>query len=112
MGSGGVGGKLTSSGGVTGPQAALAQYTFGEQTLGNEQAFSGMPMSTGLTQAQTGAAGQTALTESKQSQADAAALSSFFNNQFNTFAGGLGSILGSLGSGGGGGGGSSGGGTG
>jgi len=110
MGSGGLGGKATSGGGISGPQMALGQYTFGEQTVGNKAAFAEMPMSTGATQAQSGAAAQAALKESEMSQADASAVSQFINNQFGQFAGGLGSLLGSIGGGGGGGGSGSGGG--
>ena len=93
----GLGGKLNSSGGVSPEQMALAQYGFGQQSLGNMQAFAQTPNSTMETQAESGARAKEALTASGMSQTDALAQANFFNQNFGNLAGGLGSILGSIG---------------
>jgi hypothetical protein len=66
-----------------------------------------MGHSTGATQGWAGANAQQALTASQESQANTAALQALINQNFNQFAGGIGSALGGLGGklGGGGGGG-------
>jgi hypothetical protein len=92
-----IGSAFTAGGGITGPQRALANYTTAEQMVGNAGAWAGAPMSTMKTQADTGALAAGALQASQMSQADAAAEAQFINNQFNQFAGGLGSLLGGIG---------------
>jgi|SRR5215471_7263877 len=104
-------GQALTAGGVapTPFQQALAQYTAGQQSLGAKQTFggTGMGISTGETQGEAGALAAGALQASEESQADTAALQNLINQNFNKFAGGLGSALGGIGGklGGGGGGG-------
>jgi hypothetical protein len=92
-----------SSGGVSGPQGSYAAYTGAEDKVANAQAFSGIPTSTGLTQADVGAGLQAATLLGQQSDANAAAQAAFQNAQkastsqnLNTLGGGLGKILGGL----------------
>jgi hypothetical protein len=99
-----------SSGMVTGPQQAFASYTGAENMIGNAGTpFSGMPTSTGLTQADAGARVGEAMSLAQQSDANAAAQASLQNAQkgatsrnLSTLGGGLGSLLGGGGGGGGG----------
>jgi hypothetical protein len=98
-----------SSGMVSGPQQAFAQYTGAEDQVANAAAFSGMPTSTNLTQADAGARAAQAASLAQQSDANAAAQASLQNAQkaatsrnLSTIGGGLGSLLGGGGGGGGG----------
>ena len=109
-GGGSKGQQATAGGGVSKPQMAYAQYTFGQNELANAQSFSGMPMSTGHTQADAGAFAEQAFQLGQMSDQDAAAMTSFINNQKNQATQGAQSGIGALGSALGGGGGSSGGG--
>lgn len=106
MGVGGSkGSKATSGGGVSPQQQAYAQYTFGQNELANSQSFSSIPMSTGHTQADAGAFAGEAFQLGQMSDQDAAAMTSFINNQKSQATSGIGALGSTLGGGGGGGGG-------
>lgn len=111
MAGGGKGGskgqQATRGGGVSPQQMAYAQYTFGQNEVANAQSFSGIPMSTGHTQADAGAFAGEAFQLGRMSDEDAAAMTSFINQQAQQQKQGLSSGIGALGSalGGGGGGG-------
>ena len=98
IGSGGIGQALTSQGIITPEQISLAQYGAGQDTISQMAKFSQIPQSTNLTQAVSGARAGEALQIGQESQADVAAQTKFLNQQFGNLTGGIGSILGSLGS--------------
>lgn len=110
MGGGGGKGGDTSGGGVSPEQAALAQYTFGQNELRAQGQFAGLGMgpSTGETQAVGGARFQQAEDLAKMSDANAKAMQAF-NQQQNSA---LQQLVSSAIPGGGGGGGGAGGGSG
>jgi hypothetical protein len=78
---------------------SLANYNFGENQVGNAQAFSQMPMSTGATQANVGAEANKAYDIGRMTIADANAMTQF-NNQLKSQAGSnvgaIGGLLGGL----------------
>ena len=94
---GNIGGALTGGGGIAPQQMGLAQFNLGQGEVGNAQAFSQIPMSTGHTQADIGSVAQAALTQGEISNADAAAQSASINQQAGSAISGLGSIVGVLG---------------
>jgi hypothetical protein len=96
VGSGGVGQKNTSEGGITPEQQTLAQYHFGQDATKNAFDFSQIPMSTNLTQKDVGARAAEAKERGTTSISDAAAMAAFENAQTSNFTGGIGSALGSL----------------
>ena len=96
IGSGGIGQKLTSSGGISPEQQALAQYHFGQGAVKAESDFAGIPHSTNLTQAISGARAGAAKEAGQMSQADTAAMTQFLNSQFGNLTSGIGSALGSI----------------
>jgi hypothetical protein len=90
-----------SSGGVSGPQGTYAAYTGAEDKVKAASDFSGMPISTGVTQAGAGANAAAAALLGQQSDANAAAQAALQNAQkgatsrnLSTLGGGLGSLLG------------------
>jgi hypothetical protein len=92
-----------SAGGVTGPQGTFAAYTGAENEIKNASDFSGMPISTGVTQADAGSRALAAQSLATQSDANAAAQAAFQNAQkgatsqnLSNLGGGLGSLLGGL----------------
>jgi hypothetical protein len=92
-----------SSGGVTGPQQTYANWAGAEDKVKAQSDFSGMPISTGATQADIGGNAQAAFLTGQQSDANAAAQQAFQNQQkaatssnLSTLGGGLGKILGGL----------------
>jgi hypothetical protein len=99
-----IGGLLTQGGvPATGPQTALNQYQEGEGGIKASADFSGgMGHSTNATQAQTGPIAQFAESQGKDTIANTAAQAAFLNSSFKNFAGGLGSLIPSLGKAGGG----------
>ena len=100
----GTGGFKTGGGGVSPQQAALAQYNFGQNLVENSQAFSsGLGHSTGVTQADVGAEARKAYDLGHMSNADANAMTSYFNQQKSQLASNVGGLGGALGGGGGGG---------
>ncbi|HEX3525159.1 MAG TPA: hypothetical protein VHT52_24105 [Stellaceae bacterium] len=89
--------NMTSGGGISPQQQALAQYTMGEQSVqgASEFAGSGMPVSTGETWAGGVAPMVTgAYTAARTSDADAAAQQSALSSKFSQ----AGSNVGQLGS--------------
>jgi hypothetical protein len=96
VGTGGIGQKLTSSGGITPEQQALAQYHFGQGAIKAESDFSRIPMSTNLTQAIGGARAGAAQEIGQMSAADAAAQAKFLNQQTGNLTQGVGAGLGSI----------------
>ena len=96
IGTGGIGQKLTSGGGITPEQQALAQYHMGQGAVKAESDFARIPHSTNLTQAISGARAGGAKEAAQMSQADTAAMTQFLNQQFGNLTGGVGGALGSL----------------
>jgi hypothetical protein len=90
-----------SGGGISQNQADLGQFTYGQDAIKNAFDFShGMGHSTGVTQADAGAGMHQALMDQQMSQADAAALTNFNNQQKSNLSSGIsgiGGLLGSLG---------------
>jgi len=105
IGSGGIGQKATSGGGISPEQQALAQYHFGQGAIKSEADFAQIPHSTNVTQAISGARAGAAKEAGQMSQADASAMSNFLNQQVGGLTSGVGSLLGGKSGGGGGGGG-------
>jgi hypothetical protein len=92
-----------SGGGITPDQQALANFNFGQNEIGNAGAFSNMPVSTGLTQADAGAQAARVKAMGQASNADAQAQANAINQQQAAVGqgiGGLGSALGGKGGGG------------
>lgn len=110
-GGGSKGQQATAGGGVSPQQMAYAQYTFGQNEVANAQSFSSAPMSTMHTQADVGAMANEAHMLGRMSDEDAAAMTSFINNQAAQQKQGLSQGIGALGSIAGGGGSSGGGGA-
>jgi hypothetical protein len=114
MGGGGKGGGTSTGGGVSPEQQALAQYTFGENVIGDRARFAGtgnmgMGPSTNLTLSVAGSRFKEAKDLAEMSDKDFKAMQAFNNAQQNSLAqtaGQAGQLLGGLGGGGGGGGGS------
>lgn len=102
----GSGESKTAGGGISPQQMSLANYTYGEDVVADNQAFgkSGVPQSTMHTQSDIGALAKRALFEGKMDIGDRKAMSDFINQQTQAAEGAIGS-LGSLAGGGGGGGG-------
>lgn len=105
-------GQADPNAGITPEQAALAQYTFGENVLGDRAQFAklGMGPSTAETQAVGGSRFKEVEDAAKMQHQDYLAMAQFDqaqNQAKQQQAGQAGSLLGSLGGGGGGGGGSS-----
>jgi hypothetical protein len=96
VGSGGIGQKLTSGGGITPEQQALAQYHFGQGVIKDDYQFAQMPHSTNLTQAVGGSALGAAKEAGQMSIADAAAQAKFLNQQTANLTSGVGGALGSI----------------
>lgn len=99
-GGGGKGGS--SSGGISPEQMALAQYTYGQNVMKNAGDFGtrGMGHSTGVTQADAGAAMGEAKQMAEMSQHDTQAMNQFNQQQkgqASTAIGGLGTSLGGSG---------------
>lgn len=90
------GAQATQAGGISGPQQAYATYLGNQQKLkaASDFATSGTGISTNETQAANAGNALTAQTAISQSDADAAAMSQFINNQVGQFFGGLGGLLG------------------
>ena len=105
----GLGGLLTSGGGISPMQQALAQYTTGQDIVkttqdftGGERAGHGGPgISTMATQAFAGDRFAGAKQAAEASQKDAAAQAASINSQFGQLSSGLGSVLAKAGGGGG-----------
>lgn len=96
IGTGGIGQKLTASGGITPEQQALAQYHLGQGAIQDEFRFSQMPHSTNVTQAIGGAQAGAAKEAGQMSRADAAAQAAFLNAQNANLTSGVGGALGSI----------------
>ena len=109
-GKGGGGGKTSTAGGVSPEQQALAQYTYGENVIGDRQKFAqqGMGPSTNETLSVAGSRFKEAQDLAEMSDKDFKAMQAFNQQQANSLqsvAGSAGQLLGGLGGGGGGGGG-------
>jgi hypothetical protein len=109
---GGGGGKTDTGGGVSPEQQALAQYTYGENVIGDRAKFAreGMGPSTNETLSVAGSRFKEAEDLAKMSDADFKAMQAFNQREANSLqqvAGSAGQLIGGLGGGGGGGGGGS-----
>ena len=93
----GTGGFKTANQDLTGPQYALANYNMGENIVGNAQAFSGMPMSTGQTQADVGAQANRAYDVGRMDIADANAQTAAANQLKGQAGSNIGAVGGLLG---------------
>lgn len=96
IGSGGIGQKLTASGGITPEQASLAQYNLGQADIHSMNTFSQMPMSTNLTQSIGGNVAGGVQSAGQMSQQDTAAMTQFLNANNKNLTGGIGGALGSI----------------
>src|SRR6516162_9094156 len=105
---GGGGGKTSTAGGVSPEQQALAQYTFGENVIGDRARFAGrgndgMGPSTNLTLATAGSRFKEAKDLAEMSDKDFKAMQAFNEQQgsaLESVAGQAGQLLGGLGGGG------------
>jgi hypothetical protein len=96
IGSGGIGQKLTASGGITPEQASLAQYHLGQADVQDMNTFSQIPHSTNLTQAIGGNTAGAVKEAGQTSQSNAATQAAFLNAENKNLVGGIGGALGSI----------------
>jgi hypothetical protein len=91
-------GAMTGFGGaddsLTDLMKTYNQYTYGENTIANDQAFahSGIPVSTGTTAANTGAEANKVYQEVRESDAERAANQQVANAQKGALSSGIGAI--------------------
>jgi len=100
IGTGGVGQKATAGGGISPDQQALSQFHFGQGAVDAMSKFAPIAHSTNTTQAVSGARAGAAKEAAQQSQADAAAMQQFINQQTGNLTSGIGSTLGKISGGG------------
>jgi hypothetical protein len=95
----GGGGVSNAAGGISGPQAALGQFTGSESELANAAKFgnAGMGQSTGSTYADAGSLMSQVLADQQMSAADTSALTNYNNQQKAQASQNIGSLGGLLG---------------